>query len=214
MKEGKFIMNVIVVGCGRLGSKIANNLFHIGHTVSVIDNNKNTFNLLDEDFDGMVINGMPMDMSVLREAGVESCNAVAVVTNDDNLNITVSQIVQEFFYIDNVIARINDPAREQVFYNLGLKTICSTNLAYGVFVSAITQESMEKQINFDIHTLGISTREVDPRMIGRSLKNMPVKSNETVIGVTSSNGELLLYDGRQNIVLNPKDKIIYGRVTD
>lgn len=207
-------MNVIVVGCGRLGAKIANTLFHLGHIVSVIDQDKDSFNQLDDDFDGIIVDGMPMDMSVLRDAGVESCDAVAVVTSDDNLNITVSEIVKEFFYVDNVIARINDPAREHVFYNLGLKTICPTNLTCGVFASAITQETMEKQMNFGVHTLGINTKEVDPRMIGRALKNMPVKTSETIIGVTSTNGELILYDGRQNIILNPKDKIIYGRITD
>ena len=207
-------MNVIVVGCGKLGAKIANNLFHLGHTVSVIDSNDHAFNQLDDNFDGMTIIGMPMDMSVLRDAGVENCDAVAVVTNDDNLNITVSQIVKEFFYIDNVVTRINNPAREQVFYNLGLKTICPTNLAYGVFVSSIIHEATEKQINFGIHTLGINTKEVDPRMIGRALKNMPVKASETIIGIASASGKLLLYDGQQDIILNPKDKIIYGRVVD
>ncbi|MDQ5983143.1 MAG: TrkA family potassium uptake protein [Eubacteriales bacterium SKADARSKE-1] len=208
------MMNVIVVGCGRLGAKIANTLFRLGHTVSVIDKDNNAFNRLDDDFDGITVLGMPMDMSVLRDAGVENCDAVAVVTQDDNLNITVSQIVKEFFYIDNVIARINDPARKQVFYNLGLKTICPTNLSYGVFVSTITQKVMEKQINFGIHSIGINTKEVDPRMIGRALKNMPVKSTETIVGVSRASGDLLLYDGRQNIILNPKDKIIYGKVID
>lgn len=207
-------MNIMVVGCGRLGSRLANQLFHYGHTVSVVDEEQENFNQLDDDFDGITVLGMPMDMSVLRNAGIESCDAVAVVTSDDNLNITVSQIVKEFFYVDNVVARINDPAREQVFYNLGLKTICPTNLACGVFASSVIQDMMEKQLNFGVHTLSINAREIDPRLIGRDIKHIPVKSSETIIGVASAVGELKLYDGRQDIVLNPKDKVIYGRVTD
>ncbi len=208
------MMNILVVGCGRLGSKLANTLFHQGHTVSVIDDRQEAFNQLDDEFDGLTVLGMPMEMNVLRDAGIESCDAVAVVTTDDNLNITVSQIVKEFFYIDNVIARVNDPARKQVFYNLGLKTVCPTNLTCGVLASAITQEITEKQINFGVHTLSITAREIDSRMVGRTLKHVPVRSSETIVGVTNSNGKLLLYDGRQDIVLNSHDKIIYARVCD
>ena len=62
---------------------------------------------------------MPLDMTVLKKAGVESCDAMAVVTPDDNLNITVSQIAQEFFGVKNVVARISDPAREKVFKSFG-----------------------------------------------------------------------------------------------
>lgn len=208
------MMNILVVGCGRLGSRLANTLFEQGHTVSVIDHKEEAFNQLSDDFDGLTVLGMPMEMNVLREAGIESCDAVAVVTPDDNLNITVSQIVKEFFYIDNVVARINDPAREQVFYNLGLKTVCPTNLTCGVLASAITQNIMEKQMNFGVHTLGINSREVDPRMVGRELNHIPVKSSETIVGVAKTNGELLLYDGRQKIIVNPHDRIIYARIAD
>lgn len=207
-------MNILIVGCGELGSRLANTFFYEGHTVSVVDNNPEAFNQLDNEFDGMTVLGMPMDMNVLRDAGVESCDAAAIVTPDDNLNITVSQIVKEFFYIDNVIARINDPSREQVFYNLGLKTVCSTNLTCAVFTSALTQENVEKQVNFGINTMGLNLREIDARMVGRSLKNVPVRKNETIVGVVGSNGSLSLFDGRQNIVLNSKDKIIFARISD
>ena len=207
-------MNILIVGCGELGSRLANTFFHEGYTVSVVDNNPDSFSQLDKNFDGMTVLGMPMDMNILRDAGVESCDAAAIVTPDDNLNITVSQVVKEFFYIDNVIARINDPTREQVFYNLGLKTVCSTNLACGVLASALTQENMEKQVNFGVNTMGLNVRDIDSRMVGRSLKNIPVRKNETIVGVIEAEGNLLLFDGRQDIVLSSNDKIICARISD
>ena len=93
-------MNVLVVGCGKVGSRLARLLAQRGHNVSVIDREEDMFSQLGEDFDGVTVTGMPMDMDVLRNAGVEWCDAVAVVTPDDNLNITISQIVKTFFQVE------------------------------------------------------------------------------------------------------------------
>ena len=207
-------MNVLVIGCGKLGSRLANSLFHHGHTVSIVDIKPESFQQLDDDFDGLTVIGMPMDMNVLRNAGVENCDAVAVVTSDDNLNITVSQIVREFFYVDNVVARITDPAREDVFHHFGLKTICQTNLASSAIFSAITQEIPERQLHFGDRTIGVNAREIDPILVGRNLNAIPVKADQTIMGVLREDGSIFLFDGRQEIILNPKDKILYAIISD
>lgn len=207
-------MNVLVIGCGKLGSRLTNSLFHHGHNVSVVDIKPESFQQLDDDFDGLTVIGMPMDMNVLRNAGVENCDAVAVVTSDDNLNITVSQIVREFFYVDNVVTRITDPAREDVFHHFGLKTICQTNLASSAVFSAITQEIPERQLHFGDCTIGINAREIDPILVGRNLDSVPVKPDQTIMGVLREDGSVFLFDGRQEIVLNPKDKILYAMISD
>ena len=207
-------MNVLVIGCGKLGSRLANSLFHHGHTVSIVDIKPESFQQLDDDFDGLTFIGMPMDMNVLRNAGVENCDAVAVVTSDDNLNITVSQIVREFFYVDNVVARITDPAREDVFHHFGLKTICQTNLASSAIFSAITQEIPERQLHFGDRTIGVNAREIDPILVGRNLNAIPVKADQTIMGILREDGSIFLFDGRQEIILNPKDKILYAIISD
>ncbi len=207
-------MNVLVIGCGKLGSRLANSLFHHGHTVSIVDIKPESFQQLDDDFDGLTVIGMPMDMNVLRNAGVENCDAVAVVTSDDNLNITVSQIVREFFYVDNVVARITDPAREDVFHHFGLKTICQTNLASSAIFSAITQEIPERQLHFGDRTIGVNAREIDPILVGRNLNAIPVKADQTIMGILREDGSIFLFDGRQEIILNPKDKILYAIISD
>ena len=207
-------MNILVIGCGKLGSRLANMLSYHGHDVSVVDKNEDTFEQLDDDFDGITVAGMPMDMNVLRNAGVESCNAVAVVTDDDNLNITVSQIVKEFFYVDNVVTRITDPVREDVFHQFGLKTICQTNLACGALYSALVEEFTEKQLHFDDNTVGISVKEIDTIFVGRTVDALPMKTGESIMGVLRESGKLYLYDGRQKIILNPQDKLIINRIND
>lgn len=131
-------MNILIIGCGNLGSVLANEFDRNGHDVSVVDENPDRIHLLHEDFDGLFVTGIAMDMDVLRDAGVESCDAVAVVTSDDNLNITVSQIVKKFFGVENVITRITNSYRENAFKNkFGLKTICQTNISANTIYSAI-----------------------------------------------------------------------------
>lgn len=207
-------MNVLVIGCGNLGSRLANTLCHYGHYVSIIDMNAESFDLLDEEFDGMTVVGMPMDMTVLKSAGVEGCDAVAAVTSDDNLNITVSQIVKEFFGVENVVARITNPAREQIFKEFGLKTVSQTKLSCRAVFSALTSNWKEEQISIGSSTIAFKLKEVDSILIGRSLDTVPVKPGEIIMGVLHKNGNVELYDGRQKIVLNPTDMIIYNKVVD
>ena len=122
-------MNVLVIGCGLLGRKIARTMDEMGWDVSVLSNIESDLELLENDFEGVTFRGFPMDIRNLREAGIESCDAVAVTTADDNLNITVAQIARDYFGIQNVVARVSDPARELIFEHMGLHTICPTNHA-------------------------------------------------------------------------------------
>ena len=207
-------MNVLVVGCGRLGTQLAEWLDHSGHDVSVIDANADNFNRLDEDFDGLTVAGMPMDMSVLRSAGVEGCDAVAVVTPDDNLNITVSQIVREFFGVKNVVARISDPAREEVFTHFGLKTICPTQLASSAMFAALTQPWEERQLTFGTSTVAYNPREIDRQTAGRPIDSLTPRAGEIILGVVHKNGRMTLYDGKQRLILEEGDRVVYTSISD
>lgn len=207
-------MNVLIVGCGKLGARLAEVFCHHGHNVSIVDRNKESFNLLSEDFDGMTIVGMPMDLEILRSAGVEGCDAVAVVTPDDNLNITVSQIVKEFFGVENVVARIIDPARQKVFRHFGLKTTCQTTLTCDAIFSVITHNDDERQLTFGTSTLGFTLRNVDSMMIGRTVDVVPIRPGEIIVGVMDEDKHVKICDGRKKIVLNPKDKLIYAKISE
>lgn len=207
-------MNVLVVGCGDLGSRLSDVLCHHGHEVSVIDVDENAFRNLGEDFDGMTVTGMPMDMGVLRSAGVESCDAVAVVTSDDNLNITVSQIVKEFFHVDNVIARITDPVREKVFNHFGLRTICQTKLSCEAVFSALTSNWKEKQLTVGSSTISFNVRGIDQAFVGRDVNSIPVRTGESILGILTDDGHLVLNNHKDKLMLNPSDKILYTKLVD
>ena len=121
-------MNVVIMGCGRVGSRVATLLDDEGHQVSVIDTNQAAFSRLPADFRGGTILGTGIDEDVLRSAGIEEADAFLALTEGDNRNIMAAQVAREVFGVREVVARIYDPAREEIYRGLGLDTICPTRL--------------------------------------------------------------------------------------
>lgn len=204
-------MNILVIGCGKLGGRLVNSLFRYGHTVSVVDRDPDTFRTLDDDFDGLTVVGMPMDIEVMKSAGIESCDAVAAVTGDDNLNITISQIVREFFGINNVVTRVVDPYREKIFNEFGLKTVCETKLSCASMLAALEESPRERQVTFASSTLSFFTRDVESIFIGRKINELPYRAGEIIVGALGRDGRV---NTDKEQVVGSKDKIIYIRVID
>jgi trk system potassium uptake protein len=121
-------MRVVILGCGRVCSGIANALDAEGHDVTIIDRNGDQFRRLDPDFSGMAVVGQGIDQDILRRAGVEQAEFFLAMTNGDNTNVMSAQIVKHVFRVPRVIVRIYDPVREEIYRNLGLETYCPTTL--------------------------------------------------------------------------------------
>lgn len=122
-------MYIIIVGCGKVGSRLAKTLADDNHDVVVIDSEPDNFSQLGSGFNGMTVTGVPLDVDVLKDAGIEKADALAAVTQDDNMNVTVSQIAKEIFNVPKVITRVYDPDRELVIQQLGLTTMSPVTLA-------------------------------------------------------------------------------------
>jgi trk system potassium uptake protein len=119
-------MKIVIVGCGRVGAMVALALSKAGHHITVIDSNRRAFDRLGSDFPGDMVLGNGIDEDVLRQAGIESADGFASLTNGDNRNIMAAQIALEIFKVPRVITRIYDPIREEVYRELGLNTLCPT----------------------------------------------------------------------------------------
>ena len=119
-------MKVVVMGCGRVGARIATVLDHNGHDVSVIDTDARAFRRLSKDFKGDTVIGTGIDEDVLRGAGIERATAFVAVTNGDNRNIMAAQVARLIFDVPEVVCRIYDPVREDTYRRLGLTTVCPT----------------------------------------------------------------------------------------
>lgn len=135
-------MNVIILGCGRVGSGIARLLSEEGHNVSVIDKDRNSFRRLGKNFKGKPIGGLGIDQDILKKAGIEEANVFIAVTNGDNTNVMASQIAKEIFNVPIVITRIYDPLREKSYRELGLNTICPTTVGVAMIKDMILNKGI------------------------------------------------------------------------
>lgn len=125
MKNKQYI---IIVGCGRLGSTMANYLSTQGHSIVMIDLNSSTFYKLNTEFSGFKMEGDATEFAVLKQAKIDKADVLLSLTDDDNINIMVTQIAKEFFGIEKVIARVVDPLKQTIFNDLGLETLSPTLL--------------------------------------------------------------------------------------
>jgi len=121
-------MKIVIVGCGRVGSTLAENLDADGHEVIIFDIKTAAFDRLPETFKGVAIRGDGTDAEVLKLAGAQGADIFLSLTEGDNRNIMAAQVATESFGVPQVIAKINDPVRAAAYSELGVVTLCRTNL--------------------------------------------------------------------------------------
>ena len=131
-------MKAIIMGCGRVGSRLATLLDGNGHTVTILDINTNSFRRLPPTFGGTALAGNGTDTETLRKAGIEKADAFVAVTQGDNRNVMAAQIARHLFNVPKVICRFYDPLRQELYQNLGVETISPT-----IILSGILKEKLE-----------------------------------------------------------------------
>lgn len=119
-------MNIVIVGCGRVGVELALAL-HQNHVVSVIDRNPRSFDRLGLHFSGRTVQGHGLDRTALERAGIESTGAVAAVTSSDNVNAIVARVARDIYHVNRVVARIYNPRRAPIYEKLNLQTVSSSS---------------------------------------------------------------------------------------
>lgn len=120
-------MNLIVIGCGRVGSELAYRLFQKGHKVTVIDQDDHAFTNLPDDFLGRMVEGEALNKEVLLHAGIETADGVAIVTSSDTLNAVLGHTIRSVFNITNLVVRNFDPTWRPMFEAFELQIISSTS---------------------------------------------------------------------------------------
>ena len=206
-------MNILIIGCGKVGSRLATSLSEEGHDVSIIDKNEKNFEMLGDDYDGLTTVGVPIDQDVLKKAGIESCDAVAAVSKDDNVNIMCSQLARELFKVPSVLARIYDPRREDVFSHFGLHTVCPTNLTVSAVKSALTENQSIRTINFGAHTIAFNLTPVPPELVGRRVRKASERMEKDIFAVIHQDLQISLTIN-EDAILQPNEMLIMVTVMD
>ena len=121
-------MNVVIVGCGRVGAFLAGHLDRDGHQVTIVDLERVSFTHLPRGFRGTTLLGNGTDMDILRQAGIEKADALITLTQGDNRNLMAAQIAKHIFGVKQVIAKVNDPVRAHTYRAQGIGTFSRTSI--------------------------------------------------------------------------------------
>ena len=145
-------MQILIVGCGRVGSSLARTMLDDGHEVSCLDEDPDSHSRLElglesswEDEGGQFTVGTGLEIDALLTAGIESADVFVASTNGDNTNIVIAQIAQRRFEVETVIARILDPYRAEWYEQQGLHTICPTRVAIEMLESDLKRIARERE---------------------------------------------------------------------
>jgi trk system potassium uptake protein TrkA len=128
---------ILIVGCGLLGSMLANRLSASGCNVVVVDRDEAAFQNLNIEFSGFQVTGDAAELAVLRRAKIQEADCVLATTRHDNVNLMVAQVARAIFGVPKVLARVFDPSREEVYRQFGVETISPTMLTAEAFESAL-----------------------------------------------------------------------------
>jgi trk system potassium uptake protein TrkA len=160
-------VHVVIMGCGRVGSTLARSLEDRNHTVSVIDSDPDAFRRLGPTFNGDKVTGYGFDQGVLEKAGIRRADAFAAVSSGDNSNIIAARVARETFGIQQVVARIYDPGRAEVYQRLGITTVATVKWTADQILRRLLPVGTEPDFRDPSGTIRVDSMQVSDWWVGR-----------------------------------------------
>lgn len=177
-------MNVIVMGCGRVGEQLSRLLADEGHLVTVIDYDARALARLGSNFKGRKVLGVGFDRQVLLQAGIEEAGAFAATSASDNANIVAARAARLFFRVPRVVARLYDPSRAEIYQRLGMLTISSTSWGAERIRELLVHPAMDPALSFGGGEASLLTMEVPAQLVGRMVKHLSIPGEISVPAIT------------------------------
>lgn len=184
-------MHVVIMGCGRAGSRLARRLERQGHTVAVIDKDPTSFHLLDINFKGKVVEGVGFDSEVLVEAGIERADAFVAVSSGDNSNIVSSIIAKDVFHVPKVITRIYDPRRAMIYRRFGIPTVAPVQWGVNKIYDLLFAQRSFSRETFGSGEVELMEFDLPNNLAGRRVSDFEVPG-EVHVATIERFGEALL----------------------
>jgi trk system potassium uptake protein TrkA len=184
-------MHIVIVGCGRVGSQLANMLSQEGHSVAVVDKDPTAFKRLSKNFQGEIVTGVGFDRQTLIKAGIEHADAFASVTNGDNTNIVSALLVKRTFNVPCVITRIYDPQRAEIYRRFGIPTISSTTWAANELKEMICYAGLPSRLTLGSGEVEIVEVAAPPKLAGHPIGELNVPGELSVVAVVHAGKALI-----------------------
>jgi trk system potassium uptake protein len=177
-------VHVIIAGCGRVGSELAASLERLGHTTAIIDKNPKAFDRLRHDIQGAKLTGFVFDRKILEEAGVADAEAFASVTNGDNSNIVSARMAREHYRVPQVVARIYDPRRAQIYQRLGIQTVATVRWTTDQILRQMLPDDIPVEYTIDNGEVVVAALPAPPETVGKTVAGFDVGGRRTLIAVS------------------------------
>jgi len=166
------LMHFVIMGCGRVGATLAMSLQSRGHSVAVIDQNADAFRRLDADFEGKKVTGVGFDRDTLLQAGIEDAFAFAAVADGDNSNIVAARVVRETYGVQNVVARIYDPHRAEIYQRLGIPTVATVRWTTEQVLRRLLPMGATDEFRDSSGQIALAQVDVHPDWAGQPLRRL------------------------------------------
>jgi trk system potassium uptake protein TrkA len=173
-------MHIVIMGCGRVGSSLARALERRGHSVAVIDLVQDSFRRLGPEFQGKTVKGVGFDRQVLVRAGIERADGFAAVSSGDNSNILAARVVRETFEVHNVVARIYDQGRAEVYERLGIPSVATVRWAADQVLRRLLPSGSEPQWRDPSGSVRLVEVYADSGWVGSKLAAMEAASKSRI----------------------------------
>ena len=177
-------MHVVIAGCGRVGSELATNLERLGHSVAVIDKTPKAFERLKADFNGRKVVGFAFDREILEEAGIKDAQAFASVTSGDNSNILSARVTKEHYRVPQVVARIYDPRRAQIYQRLGIQTVATVRWTTDQILRSLFPDEIPVEYTVDNGEVVITSVPAPSELIGKNVVDVDRDGRRKVVAVS------------------------------
>ncbi|MGC8717998.1 MAG: potassium channel family protein [bacterium] len=218
-------MYIVIIGCGRVGAELATSLAEEGNDVVVIDKDSKAFDRLGPVFNGITIVGTGIDTDILERAEINRANALAAVTNDDNVNLMVSQVAKEIFGVSNVVARVNKPNQKILFHEFGIVTFCPTDLGIIAAKSMLLIKGIQVRFTLGAGEVVIAELVIDKNYGKISLNDLEIPGKIRVSSViregkavipesnfVSQPGDILIMSVRRDVFHNFQELLEASRI--
>jgi len=177
-------VHVIIAGCGRVGSELAINLERLGHSTAVIDKNPKAFERLRPATKGAKLTGFVFDRQILEEAGIADAEAFASVTSGDNSNIVSARMAKEHYRVHQVVARIYDPRRAQIYQRLGIQTVATVRWTTDQILRQMLPDDIPVEYTIDNGEVVVATLPAPTETVGKHTSGFDLDGRRRLIAVS------------------------------